>query len=36
VFGPGDMRTAHSSRECVPIAELEIAVECFNSLMSSR
>lgn len=34
VFGPGDMRTAHSSRECVPIAELEIAVACLNSLMS--
>jgi acetylornithine deacetylase len=23
VVGPGDMRTAHSNRECVPIAELE-------------
>lgn len=23
VIGPGDMRTAHSERECVPIAELE-------------
>jgi len=23
VIGPGDMRTAHSDRECVPIAELE-------------
>jgi acetylornithine deacetylase len=23
VIGPGDMRTAHSNRECVPIAELE-------------
>ena len=33
VFGPGDMRTAHSSRECVPIAELEMAVACLHSLM---
>jgi acetylornithine deacetylase len=23
VIGPGDMRSAHSNRECVPIAELE-------------
>jgi acetylornithine deacetylase len=34
VFGPGDMRTAHSSRECVPIAELEQAVACIRSLVS--
>jgi acetylornithine deacetylase len=34
VFGPGDMRTAHSSRECVPVAELEHAVRCVRSLMS--
>jgi acetylornithine deacetylase len=33
VFGPGDMRTAHSSRECVPIAELEQAVACLRSLI---
>jgi acetylornithine deacetylase len=33
VFGPGDMRTAHSSRECVPIAELDAAVACLASLM---
>jgi acetylornithine deacetylase len=33
VMGPGDMRTAHSSRECVPIAELHEAVECFGALM---
>lgn len=33
VFGPGDMRTAHSSRECVRIAELEEAVECLRALM---
>jgi acetylornithine deacetylase len=23
VIGPGDMRTAHSDRECVPVVELE-------------
>jgi len=34
VFGPGDMRTAHSSRECVPLAELEEAVRCVRTLMS--
>ncbi len=33
VFGPGDMRTAHSPRECVPIAELEEAVRCIKALM---
>jgi acetylornithine deacetylase len=33
VFGPGDMRTAHSPRECVPISELEQAVSCIKSLM---
>ena len=35
VFGPGDMRTAHSSRECVPVVELEKAVECVRTLMST-
>jgi acetylornithine deacetylase len=34
VFGPGDMRTAHSSRECVPIAELDAAVECLGSVIA--
>jgi acetylornithine deacetylase len=33
VFGPGDMRTAHSDRECVPIAELTSAVRAIESLM---
>lgn len=33
VFGPGDMRTAHSSRECVAIAELNEAVVCLQSMM---
>jgi acetylornithine deacetylase len=36
VFGPGDMRTAHSARECVPIRELEQAVECLRTLMVSQ
>jgi acetylornithine deacetylase len=34
VFGAGDMRTAHSSRECVPVAELDEAVRCVRALMS--
>lgn len=34
VVGPGDMRTAHSNRECVPVAELEEAVRCVRALMS--
>jgi acetylornithine deacetylase len=34
VFGPGDMRTAHSSRECVPLNELNEAVSCLRSLMT--
>jgi acetylornithine deacetylase len=33
VFGPGDMRTAHSPRECVPISELRQAVLCIKKLM---
>ncbi len=34
VFGPGDMRTAHSDRECVPVAELEEAHRVMCGLMS--
>ena len=34
VFGPGDMRTAHSSRECVPLSQLHEAVECMKALMT--
>jgi acetylornithine deacetylase len=34
VLGPGDMQTAHSSRECVAVAELEEAVGCLQSLMT--
>jgi acetylornithine deacetylase len=33
VFGPGDMQTAHSNRECVPLNELDDAVTCLQSLM---
>lgn len=33
VFGPGDMRTAHSNRECVPIAELEEATRVLSAMM---
>lgn len=33
VFGPGDMRTAHSSRECVPVSELDEAVRCLGVCM---
>ena len=35
VFGPGDMRTAHSSRECVPVPELERAIACIGRLMGA-
>jgi acetylornithine deacetylase len=34
VFGPGDMQTAHSSRECVPVGELDEAVRCLHSLIT--
>ncbi len=33
VFGPGDMKTAHSERECVPILELQAAVNIMQQLM---
>ena len=36
VFGPGDMRTAHSNRECVPISELEETVRYLSVLMHRR
>lgn len=35
VWGPGDMRTAHSARECVPIAELEEASRAIQTLLRS-
>ena len=34
VFGPGDMQTAHSNRECVPLRELEEANAILKSLMT--
>jgi acetylornithine deacetylase len=34
VFGPGDMSTAHSDRECVSLNELEIAVRTLSRLMN--
>ena len=36
VFGPGDMRTAHSNRECVPIAELGRCVTCLKELITAK
>ena len=36
VFGPGDMRTAHSDRECVSIAELIAAVQAVTGMMQGR
>lgn len=33
VFGPGDMRTAHSSRECVPVSELYSAMRIMQPLV---
>jgi acetylornithine deacetylase len=33
VFGPGDMRSAHSDRECVSVDELATAVDAFRSMM---
>ncbi|HTU50702.1 MAG TPA: acetylornithine deacetylase [Acidobacteriaceae bacterium] len=35
VLGPGDMRTAHSPRECVPLAELELCVEYLTALIEN-
>ena len=35
VFGPGDMRCAHSARECVPVAELEAATRVIRGLMQA-
>jgi acetylornithine deacetylase len=36
VFGPGDMRTAHSDRECVSIPELTTAVQAISSMMQGH
>ena len=35
VLGPGDMRTAHSPRECVPLAELDLCVEYLTALIQN-
>jgi acetylornithine deacetylase len=35
-FGPGDMQTAHSNRECVALNELDEAMKCLQSLMTNR
>jgi acetylornithine deacetylase len=34
VLGPGDMRTAHSERECVPVNELDLCVTYLQELLS--
>jgi acetylornithine deacetylase len=34
VLGPGDMRTAHSARECVPLEELQLCVSYLRDLVS--
>jgi acetylornithine deacetylase len=36
VFGPGDMQTAHSSRECVPLSELHDVTAVLESLMTQE
>lgn len=33
VIGPGDMRTAHSDRECLPVSELNLWVDCVRELL---
>jgi acetylornithine deacetylase len=33
VLGPGNMHTAHSDRECIPMDELEAFVECVGGLL---
>ncbi len=35
VIGPGDMHTAHSDRECVPIAELDEWTATLRKLISA-
>jgi acetylornithine deacetylase len=36
VIGPGDMHTAHSSRECVPVAELDEWTATLSALLYSN
>jgi acetylornithine deacetylase len=33
VMGPGNMHTAHSDRECIPVAELEAFVDCVRAML---
>jgi acetylornithine deacetylase len=35
VMGPGNMHTAHSDRECIPVAELEMFAECVAGLLTA-
>ena len=34
VLGPGDMRTAHSDRECIAVGELEAWAQCVRQLLT--
>ena len=36
VIGPGDMHTAHSERECVPVAELDAWTHMLRSLITAE
>jgi acetylornithine deacetylase len=36
VVGPGNMHTAHSNRECIPIAELEQFSTCIGALLREK
>jgi acetylornithine deacetylase len=36
VFGPGDMRSAHSDRECVSVDELNIAAQSVGTMMQGH
>jgi acetylornithine deacetylase len=36
VIGPGDMHTAHSDRECVPVAELEAWTDTLRLLLAAK
>lgn len=36
VFGPGDMQTAHSNRECIPLDQLGETVAILKSLMTAK
>jgi acetylornithine deacetylase len=35
VLGPGNMHTAHSDRECIPVAELEAFAGCVKALLEA-